>query len=387
MHIQILGTRGIPSLHGGFETFAHDLAIFLTERGHKVTVYCQADDCDVWHEDNWFGVRRVFIPAPSGTRGTISFDLKSALHASREDGLALTLGYNTAIFSLLYRLVGHRSIMNMDGLEWKRQKWSPPARAWLRLNEWLGARLSNHLVADHPSIAEHLSSHTATSKITMIPYGSHGVDDRDDSILQRFGLERGNYYLLIARPEPENSILEIVSSYSAEKRKIPLVVLGKYSVDNAYHAEVISQAGEGVKFVGPVYDRAAVASLRIHATAYIHGHQVGGTNPSLVESLAAANPIIAHDNIFTRWVTGDSAMFFNDTDSLRLIFTDLDSTHAMLSPLREASRSRFQQMFCQQAILLQYETLMERFYKNVYASEPKFSIDASSSIVSTIRVD
>src|SRR5277367_6674133 len=104
MHVQILGTRGIPSLHGGFETFAHDLALFLTERGHKVSVYCQANSSESQREDIWCGVRRVFIPAGDGALGTIGFDWKSALHASREDGIALTLGYNTAIFSALYRI-------------------------------------------------------------------------------------------------------------------------------------------------------------------------------------------------------------------------------------------------------------------------------------------
>ena len=175
MHLQILGTRGIPSAHGGFETFAHDLALYLTAKGHDVTVYCQTKPGEVQREDVWHGVRRVLIPAAEGVKGTVLFDWKSVWHASREDGVALTLGYNTAIFSAIYRLKGHKNVINMDGLEWKRQKWSPLARTWLRLNEWLGAHLGNHLIADHPVIAEHLIRHTSANKISMIPYGSQGV--------------------------------------------------------------------------------------------------------------------------------------------------------------------------------------------------------------------
>jgi glycosyltransferase involved in cell wall biosynthesis len=368
MHLQILGTRGIPSAHGGFETFAHDLALYLVARGHEVTVYCQVNPGETQREDLWHGVRRILIPSSEGVRGTILFDWKSVLHASREAGVTLTLGYNTAIFSALYRIKGHKNVINMDGLEWKRQKWSPLARAWLRLNEWLGSRFGDHLIADHPVIAEHLRQHTRADKISMIPYGSDGVDDRDDSVLDKHGLIAGNYYLMIARPEPENSILEVVEAYSAQKRKLPLVVLGKYSYGLAYHAAVLKKANSGVRFLGPVYDRRAVSALRHHATVYIHGHQVGGTNPSLVESLAAGNPVIAHDNLFTRWVIGEGGMYFNDEASLKDIFAEIDSSRHHLEACRLSSRSRHQHEFMQDSVLRQYETLLLQF-ANAYSVE------------------
>jgi glycosyltransferase involved in cell wall biosynthesis len=385
VHIQILGTRGIPSGHGGFETFAQDLALYLVDKGHSVTVYCQVAEQERPGEDFWRGIRRVRIPASDTAQGTIGFDLKSVLHAVREKGVALTFGYNTAIFSVIYRVFGHPHVMNMDGIEWKRKKWSKPARIWLRMNEWLGARLANHLIADHPRIADHLSRHTSLEKIAIIPYGSEEKPKQDDAVLERYRLVSGKYYLVIARPEPENSLLEIVSAYSARKRTTPLVVLGKYVPTEPYHAEVLANASTDVLFPGAIYDRPVVATLRSHAQAYIHGHQVGGTNPSLVESLAVGNAVIAHDNVFTRWVNGNSAMYFRDEASLRDIFDTVDGEPEMLEPMRERSISRFRDEFRQDSILMKYEMLLSEFSEKEVTVYPEYAPEISDAVTSVGR--
>src|ERR1700761_4320625 len=117
MHVSILGTRGVPSNHSGFETFAQDFALFLLSRGHQVTVYCQLEENQPAHEDSWHGTRRVRLPAGKGPVGTMVFDWKAIRHSMREAGVVLTLGYNTAVFSLLYSFGAVPNIMNMDGLE------------------------------------------------------------------------------------------------------------------------------------------------------------------------------------------------------------------------------------------------------------------------------
>jgi glycosyltransferase involved in cell wall biosynthesis len=362
VHVQILGSRGIPSSHGGFETFAEDLALFLTKRQHRVTVYCQADNRGSTWEDDWRGIRRIHIPAGEGAKGTVWFDWKSVLHACSEPGVALTLGYNTAILSTIFRLCGHKNVMNMDGIEWKRDKWSRPAKAWFYLNEWFGARLANHLIADHPAIANHLGRHTRSSKISIIPYGSPPIEDSNAGVLEKYDLVPQEYYLLIARPEPENSILEIVSAFSNKRRKRPLVLLGAYAPQRVpYHARVLHSAGPDVRFLGPIYDRPVVAALRYHARGYFHGHRVGGTNPSLVESLAAGSAVIAHDNLFTRWVAGDAARYFKTAQELECVLHELENHSGIVEELRSASRLRHQQAFSLDAVLLEYEALLARF--------------------------
>ena len=361
MQISIAGTRGIPAAHGGFETFAQDLALYLVERGHDVTVYCQSEPGSRAQEDNWRGVRRVLIPGGNGPWGTIRFDWATAQHVSRRSGVVLTLGFNTGIFSYLYRLRGRPSAMNMDGIEWRREKWSRLRRAWLWLNERAGAHASDCLIADHPEIARHLGRHTAAEKITTIPYGADEVTSAPPEPIQSFGLEAGKYYLVIARPEPENSLLEIVRGYSMSGCANPLVVLGKYTPEtHRYHRSVIESAGPGVRFVGAIYDRAVVQSLRFHAKAYIHGHRSGGTNPSLVESLAAGNAVIAHDNCFTRWVAGEGARYFSSAEDLAAELNALESDPTLLLSMKQASRARHSEDFLQEKVLPRYERLLTK---------------------------
>jgi glycosyltransferase involved in cell wall biosynthesis len=362
MHVLILGTRGIPSRHSGFETFAQDFAIFLRSRGHDVTVYCQLPEGEPFGEDTWNGIRRVLIPGGKNSLGTMQFDWRAIRHSMREKGVVLTLGYNTGIFNLLYRFAGVPNIMNMDGIEWKRGKWSAPARAWFWLNEWAGSRVANHLVADHPEIGRHLSRHTSRDKISVIAYGADPVTSASASLIDQFGLSSKKYYLLIARPEPENSILEIVRGFSLRRRGMPLVILGNYKPDGTrYQRSVLDAAGPEVNFLGPIFDRQIVQALRFHARAYFHGHQVGGTNPSLVESLAAGNAVIAHDNRFTRWVAGEGALYFQSPEDIDRILDSLDAEPAQLAVLEKASSRRHRESFTQENILAAYEKLLLRF--------------------------
>ena len=362
MHVLILGTRGVPSKHSGFETFAQDFGLFLRSRGHQVTIYCQMGPDEVAREDMWNGIRRVLIPAGKNSVGTIVFDWKAIRHSLRENGVVLTLGYNTGVLNLLHRFKGMPNIMNMDGIEWKRAKWSPPARLWFWLNEWLGARVANHLVADHPEIGRHLSRHTALKKITVIPYGADSVTSAPVSLVHKYDLSPKGYYLLIARPEPENSILEIVRAYSLRRRATPLVILGSYKRDGTrYQNEVLKAAGPEIMFLGAIFDRDIVKALRFHARGYFHGHRVGGTNPSLVEALAAGNAIIAHDNPFTRWVAGEGARYFRSSEDIDGILESLRVDSARLLAMEEASRKRHRESFPQDKILAAYEELLLQF--------------------------
>jgi len=206
----------------------------------------------------------------------------------------LTLGYNTAVFCLAYRLKGIANLINMDGIEWRRQKWSTLERVWLYFNERAGCWLGNHLIADHPEIKAHLATRVANSKITMIPYGADRIDNADSGVLAQYGLQPGGYAMVIARPEPENSILEIVAAFSRKPRGMRLVVLGRYDLEMPYHKQVMDAASAEVMFPGAIYDKATVSALRFHSALYAHGHQVGGTNPSLVEAMGAGSAVLAH---------------------------------------------------------------------------------------------
>lgn len=359
--ISILGIRGIPASHGGFETFAERLAIYLRDHGWQVTVYCQGSASGKRQEDMWEGIRRIHIPVRlDGVPATIEFDVKSTADAVRSGDKLLTLGYNTGFLSSWARLRKRINFINMDGLEWKRAKYSAGAKSYLWVNERLAAAAGTHLIADHPVIADHLATRVARNKIDVIPYGADGVEEADPAPLAALGLEPGRFISLIARPEPENSILEIVQAFSAKPRGIKLAVLGKYGRDHSYQSKVLDAAGDEVVFTGAIYDKPVVNAIRFYSLAYAHGHQVGGTNPSLVEALGAGNPVIGHDNPFNRWVAGDAGVYFSDRASCEAILDKLLGDQAKLAMMSKAARTRWQDEFTWEKILGAYAMLLER---------------------------
>ncbi|MGG6270698.1 DUF1972 domain-containing protein [Leptolyngbya sp. AN03gr2] len=361
--LSILGCRGIPGNYGGFETFAERLALYLTEKGWLVTVYCQSDTVQQISEEYWNGIRLIQVPSSdSGALASVLFDWKAVAHAARESKLVLTLGYNTAIFGLVYWVSRVANLINMDGMEWRRQKWKLPEKLWLYMNEWLGCWIGTHLIADHPAIKEHLSSRVAKQKITVIPYCEDPVEEADAALLKPYNLVPNEYVLIIARPEPENHILEIVSAFSSHPRGYKLVILGNYRPKKfPYHQQVVKAAGEEVVFLGAIYDKASVAALRYYARLYVHGHAVGGTNPSLVEALAAGSAVLAHNNPFTRWVAGPGAHYFNHISDCSTQFDRLLDDSEELQRMRQASLVRYWEEFSEQRDLKAYEALLTQY--------------------------
>ena len=359
--VRILGIRGVPGRHGGFESFAEDLAPYLAGQDWDVSVYCQEEGSGPPFETTWRGVRRIHIPVrQSGALGTVVFDFRATRHAIKNDGLALILGYNTALFSIAYRLSGIPTALNMDGVEWKRQKYNLIERLWFLLNERLSHYVSDHLIADHPEIASDLMRRVAPSRVSTIPYGAREVLQGDPRIVERFNLTPGGYLLVIARPEPENSLLQVVRAFGQARRPVVLAVVGQYSRGVRYERRVLEAATDQVKFLGPIYDREVVDALRCHAKLYIHGHTVGGTNPALVEAMGAGLPVLAHDNVFNRWVAGAGASYFTDeADCARTLDRLLKPTsEAELGRMRQASRARHTQYFSLRDSLARYESVL-----------------------------
>lgn len=371
LQISILGIRGLPAAHGGFETFAERLALYLRDRGWKVTVYCQQEGTQPIHEDEWQGIRRVHIPVKGdGAASTVVFDWRTVQHAAKErNGVMLTLGYNTAVFCARLRMAGLPNVINMDGIEWARAKWGVVAKTWFWLNDWAGCLLGDHLVADHPQIKRHLESRVRSEKITVIPYGAPQISSADERHVRSLGLEPEKFATVIARPEPENSLLEIVTGFSRRPRGIKLAVLGKYDPANPFHRSVLNAASDEVMFVGAIYDSEIVSALRFHSLFYVHGHQVGGTNPSLVEALGAGNAVLAHDNRFNRWVVGEGAVYFDGTDQVDEQVDKLLNDPKAIKDLRVASRERHEYNFTWGKILGEYEQLLLRYVPGTQAAD------------------
>ena len=361
--LRILGTHGVPAAYGGFETAAENIALFLVSRGWRVIVYCQAEGEGPITEDSWHGIERVHVPVTlDGWKGTSMFDWLSIRHACRHQDLCLTFGYNTALFNVQQRLRGIPNVINMDGIEWSRARWGPVKQAILYVNERIGCFVGNHLIADHPEIEKYLRTRAPQRKISTLTYGADPVPDAPTSPVFALGLQPGEYLTLVARPIPENSILEIVQGFSAQPRGKQLVLLGDYDAQSdTYHAAVRAAASSEVVFAGAIYDKAVVQALRFHGLAYAHGHTVGGTNPSLVEAMAASNPVIAHDNVYNRWVAQDAALYFDSAQSFSAQLGELLASVELRTRLKKASAARYAQEFTWDHVAGQYEQLLLRF--------------------------
>lgn len=368
----ILGTHGVPAQYGGFEALAEELSLYLTRNGWRVTVYCKEDwNRTVPYETMWGRVRRVHIPVKqSGLLGSMIFGYKAALHARKQPTMALTLGYNNAIFSLLQRLRGKTNLFHMGDISYQGARHSPLVKIWLKLNERIAYAFSTHLLVDNPEIKNYHCQRTKDYNITTIPNGSLATMDASSTEVRDLGLEPGKFSTVIALPTIDHSLLEIVQAFSQEPRGHSLVVLGDFHDDNTYHQQVLASASQEVKFVGAIYDRPTLRALRYHSYFYIHGHQNGGTSPSLVDALGAGNPILAFDTPSNRWVTGpDAAVFFNDTASCAAGITQLLTKPDQALEMRKAARLRHAEAFTLEHILPKYEKLLTSF--NPYEPEPE----------------
>lgn len=366
-NLYILGTRGIPAKHGGFETFVEKLSLYLINKGWKVTVYCQCSKRKKQKYTKWKKINLVNIYTKKNTSfSTILFDLRSILHSSNKNGLFLILGYNTAIFNSILKFKKKTTLINMDGIEWRRDKWNFLIKLWFYLNEYLAIKFNDFYIADNPHIKKYLTSKYKIKNINMIPYGSDTEYKKNEKILKKFDLKKKKYSILIARPEPENSIFLIIKTFAKFKRNHKLLILGSYDFkNNPYHKKIFRVANEEIIFAGSIYDKNTVDTLRDNSLFYIHGHKVGGTNPALVEAMSKNCHIIAYNNLYNRWVLNNNGFYFKNEKSLENCFQVIFKKNKKISNIKKKIQKRFFNNFKWKQVLIQYENLLNNKYKLV----------------------
>jgi glycosyltransferase involved in cell wall biosynthesis len=319
MKIGIIGTRGIPNKYGGFEQFAEKFASAMAARGHDITVYCSGNH--PYKETSYKNVNLVHISDPEpriGTAGQFVYDLNCILHSRKQRyDIILQLGYTSStVWSWLFPDTAVLAT-NMDGLEWKRAKYGPFTRKFLHWAERWGAVHSDHLIADSKAIAKYLSGKYNRDAV-VIPYGAdvYIPEISGANALVKLGLFPGAYDLLIARFEPENNIETMLKTYARFPHR-RLVLIGNYKATR-FGRKMFEQYGRmpQMVFAGSEYNQARCDELRYHSRMYLHGHSVGGTNPSLLEAMACQALICAHRNDFNTEVLGKNAFYFNGGSEL-----------------------------------------------------------------------
>ncbi len=359
MKIAILGTRGIPARYGGFETFAEKLAVGLTELGHQVTVFCEGGKSS--KPATFQGVELRYCSSPAlGPLQTILYDVK-CLWASRQGfDIIYMLGYGAAPFCMIPRLWGTKVWINPDGLEWARAKWGSVARLYFRLMEWATVRVANRVIADSKAIAESLAGrHGELQACTVIEYGCEVIESPPAiDLLSQWNVDSGTYYLVVCRLEPENHVLEILQAFQRSRSSKELIIVGNHLSPSPYAAQLRAVKDPRIRMIGSVYAELLLTSLRYHSFAYIHGHSVGGTNPSLLEAMGCGNLIFAHDNPFNRETLGACGRYFVSASELTQAIDDSEGGADGLSHLKEDARQRARDRFQWKDIVSRYESLL-----------------------------
>lgn len=356
MKIAIIGTRGIPNHYGGFEQFAEYLSLGLVNKGHEVWVY--NSHLHPYQENNWKGVRIVHckdMEDKLGTAGQFIYDLNCILDSRKRDfDVVLQLGYTSS--SVWGSLLPKKPVIitNMDGLEWMRSKFSKKVQYFLKKAEKWAINTSDHLVADSVGIQQHLKVNFNVDS-TYIPYGAHVFSSEKKSVLNDYNLQEHNYYMLIARMEPENNIETILDGYDQSKNRKPFLVVGKTSNGFGQYLEKKFKHNKNIQFLGGIYDIEILNNLRYYAGLYFHGHSVGGTNPSLLEAMSSGALIAAHDNVFNKSILESEAFYFSNVDEVSQLFS-LD-TNDLRSGYITKNIEKIETLYTWDKIIDDYENL------------------------------
>lgn len=334
MKIAFISVRGIPNNYGGFEQFAEYISVGLAQRGHEVTVY--SPHYHPYQENEYMGVRIKHVYSPElwmgGSVGSFFYDYASLKDALRKEDFDIIYdaGYTSIIPA--YIRFNVKSIKrpifttNMDGLEYKRTKFNKWVQKFVFWEERMAVKHSHYLIADNLGIQDYYKEKYGKES-KYLAYGANIYDNYSEHFLNEYGLTAHNYFLVIARLEPENNIYMAIDGYlaSEQKGKQPLIIVGK--TNTPYGKELLAKYGsqEHIHFVGGIYDFDKINSIRYYSYAYFHGHSVGGTNPSLLEAMASECFIMSHDNVFNRTVLRENAVYYKSTNDVVQLLNSIDT--------------------------------------------------------------
>jgi glycosyltransferase involved in cell wall biosynthesis len=310
MKIAVLGTRGVPARYGGFETCAEELGRRFVRDGHEVDVFCRAG----YYQEktrHYLGMRLIYAPyLKSKSLETLSHTFFSLLGAAgRRYDVIFIFNPGNGLFLWLPKLRGQKTVLNIDGLEWERNKWTTFGRTFHKLSARLATRFADVLVADSREIQKYYSREFK-KETAYISYGAEVESSRNHRLLKRHGLETGGYFLQVTRFEPENNPWLTIQAFRRLTTNKKLVLVGGVKYSSPYSQKIAAARDSRILFPGFVYDPPFLRELRANCFAYIHGNEVGGTNPALLQAMASGCFVIARDVAFNREVLQDAGIYF-----------------------------------------------------------------------------
>jgi glycosyltransferase involved in cell wall biosynthesis len=364
MKVALMGTRGAPARYGGFETAVEEIGAGLAELGHQVTVYCRDRSVAT---STYRGMHRVVVPAlRKRSLETLSHSGFSTWHAIRHrPDVALVFNAANAPWVAVLRAAGIPVGLHIDGHDGRRAKWKGGAgERYYSVATRLGTRVATNVTVDSIAMKVEIDRRYCLDT-TYIPYGAYGTSRSGrevESTLRGLDLTRGGYHLLVARFEPENQVLELVRGFIESNASLPLVVVGFAGYPGPYAAAIATEADRDprVRLLGPVWEQPVLDALYSGAVSYLHGHSVGGTNPSLLRAMAHGTPVIGYDCMYNRETTGGAALWFDDPRRVATSVEYAEASPGALRVLADMSRRRVEEHYQWPDVVMQYDALIRR---------------------------
>ncbi|HFH9837341.1 TPA: beta 1-4 rhamnosyltransferase Cps2T [Streptococcus suis] len=377
-HIFIIGSRGLPAQYGGFETFVEQLVSNQVSQEIRYHVACLSDTSHHQHSEYKGADCFTINPPKIGPARVIAYDMMAisyALDLIKAQGieqpifyiLGNTIGGFIAPFAKRIHSVGGKLFVNPDGLEWKRAKWPKPVQAYLKYAEKMMTKYADLVISDNEGIEEYIRQEYPWSKTAFIAYGTDLSPTRYSAntqevrdFFEKWQIQEKNYYLIIGRFVPENNYDQAIEEFMMSQTQRDLVIVSNHE-GSAYFQTLKDKTGfdadSRVKFVGTTYDVDLLKYLRRECRAYIHGHEVGGTNPSLLEALAQTNENLVIDVDFNYKVALDSARYWSkERGSLSQLIDDCDQ-HEEDTSLGQHAKEHMRANYTWSRIVDQYEDL------------------------------
>jgi hypothetical protein len=324
--VAIIGTVGIPAKYGGFETLTEYLTKYLGSH-FSIDVFCSSRTVNekIKTHNN---ANLIYLPLKGNGIQSIPYDIISILYAilNPKVNTLLILGVSGAIILPFVRIFSKKRIIcNIDGLEWKRDKWNSTISRFLKFSELLAVKYSNHIICDNEEILNYVKKEYANENSSLIAYGADHVRRiaiEEESISKYTFLSR-KYAFKVCRIEPENNVALILEAFSLQK-KIPLVIIGNWN--NSGFGLNLREKYKNFKnifLLDPIYNQNKLDQLRSNCYVYIHGHSAGGTNPSLVEAMYLELPIFAFDAKYNKYTTNSNAKYFSSKEDLLCLLDEM----------------------------------------------------------------
>jgi Glycosyltransferase len=376
--IFIIGSRGLPAQYGGFETFVEKLVSHKVSPAIRYHVACLSDESTGNHFDYKGADCFTVNPPKLGPARVIAYDMMAinySLKLIKKEGiqspifyiLGNTIGAFIVHFAKKIQSIGGILLVNPDGLEWKRAKWSKPVQSYLKYSEKEMTKYANLIISDNRGIETYIRNTYPWSRTTFIAYGTDlsktTLTAEDSSVrdwYQKWQTQEKEYYLILGRFVPENNYETAIREFMKSSTERDLVIICNHE-GNAYFDELRQITGfdkdKRVKFVGTVYDQDLLKYIRNQAFAYIHGHEVGGTNPGLLEALAQTDLNLIYNVDFNHQVAQETALYWNKEDGNLSQLIDSVDGQVSFEDLGNAAKANMKENYTWEKIVGEYEEL------------------------------